>query len=91
MPSALALAFGLVGGFALGLVYFGGLAWTVLSMPTHRRPAALIAGSYLGRMVLLAGGLVLLALVSPVALLAALPGVIGARQLVVRTKGVSRG
>lgn len=80
----LAAVLGFAVGTGLGFAYFGGLAWTVQSMPTHRRPALLVAGSYLARMVLLAVGLVALAVTSPVALLAALPGLIAARMLIVR-------
>lgn len=75
---------GLVVGFGLGIVYFASLAWTVRSMPDHRQPALLIAGSYLARVGLLAVGLVALAMASPLALVVALPALIAARFAVIR-------
>jgi F1F0 ATPase subunit 2 len=41
---------GIPAGAALGLLYFGGLWWTLKRLPAARRPAALALGSYAGRL-----------------------------------------
>lgn len=44
--------FALVAGLAMGVVYFGGLWWTVRRMPTVRHPWALYGASLVGRIML---------------------------------------
>lgn len=44
------LVTGALGGAALGALYFGGLWLTLRRVETARRPAALVAGSYLARL-----------------------------------------
>lgn len=48
---AMRLAIGLASGLVLGLLFFGGLWWTVRRLPRSSRPVAL----YLGSMVVRAG------------------------------------
>lgn len=43
-------------GVGLGALYFGGLWMTVRALPHSGRPVVLIAGSFLARMALIAGG-----------------------------------
>ena len=71
---------GLVLGAVLGAAFFGGLLLTVRALPDARRPGALAAVSFLGRVAVAAGGL----LVAARAGLGALAGATGA-MLLVRT------
>ena len=52
---------GVVGGVALGLVYFGGLWMTVRRVADSEHPARLVMLSFLGRSLFLFGGFALLA------------------------------
>lgn len=47
-PFLFFLAF--IGGFGLGVFYFGGLWWTVRRIPAVRHPALLSLGSLFGRL-----------------------------------------
>lgn len=88
MDSAVfAAVLGALAGFALGIGYFGALAWTTQRLVRTSRPAGLMLASLVARMGLLALGLVTLARLSPWALGAAVPGVIAARLLLVRRFG----
>lgn len=82
-----ALVLGALAGFALGLGYFGSLAWTTQRLVRTSRPASLMMASLFARMVLLGLGLVIVARLSPWALGAAVPGLIVARLLLVRRFG----
>jgi len=48
-------------GMALGLLYFGGLWWTLRHLPGMRRPVLLTVGSFLLRTALVVAGLCLVA------------------------------
>lgn len=43
------LAVGLLAGFVAGVLFFGGLRWTVTKLTAVRRPALLAAGSFIAR------------------------------------------
>jgi len=45
-----------VAGLGLGLFYFGGLWLTIRRLPTCRRPAPMLIGSYVGRTALVLVG-----------------------------------
>ncbi len=79
---ALQAILGLGGGLLLGLAHFASLGWTTRCCLTGRALRALAL--QLGRFALLAGVLVLLAGLGAPALLAALPGLLLARALVLR-------
>ena len=75
------LAIGFLAGLVLGAAFFGGLWWTARRFVLSSRGAGLIAISYIGRLVLLAVGLVLLARIDAALLVGSLPGLIIARLL----------
>ena len=77
--SALALLLGLLAGVALGLVYFGGLWWTVRRVPSWRRPERALLASFVVRALLVLPAFVVLALQGPGPLVAALAGFLVAR------------
>jgi F1F0 ATPase subunit 2 len=78
------IAIGLVGGGVAGAAFFGGLAVTVRHLPTSRRPAALVLGSLIGRLLVVGAVLVGLAGLGAPALLAGLGALIVVRTLLVR-------
>jgi F1F0 ATPase subunit 2 len=51
------LGLALLGGFGLGLVFFGGLLWTLHRLPRSSRPALLFVGSLAARAGVVAFGL----------------------------------
>ncbi|QDU39035.1 N-ATPase, AtpR subunit [Maioricimonas rarisocia] len=55
--SATQFAMAIAGGFGLGMVFFGGLWWTLRRLPDARHPALLVAVSFVVRMVIAVGGL----------------------------------
>lgn len=73
------LLLGLAVGMALGLVYFGGLLWTVRRVPTWRRPGRALLASFIVRALLVLPAFVALALHGPASLAAALVGFVAAR------------
>ncbi|HRQ40485.1 MAG TPA: ATP synthase subunit I [Chloroflexota bacterium] len=75
-----------VGGVA-GSLYFGGLWYTVRQLPTTNRPALLLIGSFLLRLVLLLATLYLLTSAHWSYLLSALVGLLLARTLLIRRWG----
>ena len=91
--SALRVVLAFLGGGLVGLAYFGILWAVVRRIPGARNPALLAAGSFLGRMSLVAAGLVLLMDGSWIRLVAALAGIVTARGLLVRRAraGMPRG
>jgi F1F0 ATPase subunit 2 len=48
---------GFIGGIALGLVFFGGLYWSVNQLPRAKNPGLLMMASMLVRMAILLAGL----------------------------------
>ncbi|MEW4528156.1 MAG: ATP synthase subunit I [Maioricimonas sp. JB045] len=87
--SALQLVAALAGGFALGLVFFGGLWWTVGRLAASRHPALLVAGSFLVRMAIAVGGLYLLMGSDWQRAVAGLAGFLAARWVILRRFAVS--
>ncbi|MEX1286802.1 MAG: ATP synthase subunit I [Acidimicrobiia bacterium] len=77
------LLIGLGAGILAGIVFFGGLRWTVERLPLVRRPGLLISASFLIRTVVLAGVLVLASQGDLVRVVAGLVGVIAARTAIV--------
>lgn len=78
------LLVGFVAGVALGALFFGALWLTVRSIPSASAPVPLAAGSYLVRLCGLGIGLyVVVRLGGAGSLLAALLGVLAARQLII--------
>jgi len=47
----------MLGGLGLGMLFYGGLWWTVSQLPDFRRPALILLGSALLRMGAMLGGL----------------------------------
>lgn len=77
------LVIGIGAGAAVGLVFFGGLRWTIDRLATSRRPRLLVVGSLVVRTVLLVAVLIALADGGFVRVVAALGGVLVARTAVV--------
>jgi len=77
----------LLSGIALGLIYFGGLWWTVRRLSRSTAPALLAIVSLSLRMALLLAGLYLLLQGQWPRLLAALVGVLLARAFLIRKLG----
>jgi len=69
------LVLGFFGGVLLGLVFFGGLYWSVQKLPTVKYPAFLMMASLLLRMAVLLTGLYFLMAGDIKNLLAAVAGV----------------
>lgn len=84
MNEALAALPALAGGFGLGLIFFGGLWWTVRRLPTAANPALLFLGSFLLRTSAVLAGFYFLAAGRWERLLACLVGFIVARLLLVQ-------
>lgn len=90
--SAVALLLGLLAGLALGLVYFGGLLWTVRRLSSWRRPGRALLVSFVVRAALVLPAFVALALRGPGPLVAALAGFLVVRlALQARTAGFGGG
>lgn len=81
---AIAAGGGLLGGMALGALFFGGLWLTVRRLADGRGGGLFAAGSLLARLAMLAAGLVLAARLGPAVLLGCGAGLIGARALALR-------
>jgi len=71
-------------GIGLGAVFFGSLWWTTARMAGSAHPARLITVSYLGRTIVLAIGLLMLARLDGLLLIGSLPGLIMAREALTR-------
>jgi F1F0 ATPase subunit 2 len=91
MNQTLNLALAGVVGLALGVLFFGGLWWTLRKGLESPRPALWLLGSLLARMSLVLVGLYLVSGGHWERLLAGLVGVIGARFLVLRLTGAADG
>ena len=87
MSDAVGLVAALAAGAALGVAFFGGLWLTVRKARQSRRPALLLAGSFVLRMALLLGGLYLIGAHDWRRLLAAAAGIALARTILVRRLG----
>lgn len=87
MSSPMLIAVPLVAGFGLGLLYFGGLWYTLLRLPSTKRPAWLTAGSFLLRTTLAAAAFLWFmdpGLLPPLIMLG---GFVAARYLLTRLLG----
>jgi F1F0 ATPase subunit 2 len=82
------ISLGVIVGTLVGLVHFGGLAWTVRRFVDGGRPGV-VALSLLVRMAVTAAVVIGVALVAPLAVLGIIPGVIAAR--VILTQQARRG
>lgn len=78
------LAVGVLAGLGCGVVFFGGLRWTVSKLDSVRRPAALMISSLLARTAVVTVAIVLTSDSSLVRVVAALGG-----MLIVRTAMVA--
>ncbi len=74
-------------GVLLGLMYFGGLWWTVSAVTRHRVPAWWLAVSFVVRVALLTAGLYFVLLISVWHLAACLMGWLAARMALMRFVG----
>ena len=77
------LAVGAIVGLVSGLVFFGGLRWTVSRLDTARRPAFLVISSLLLRVAVVAGALVVFSDGRLVRVLAGLGGLLAVRTAMV--------
>lgn len=77
------IALGLAVGVPVGLVFFGGLRWTLTRLEDARRPMALMLGSLVVRIAILAAALVGLAGGSLTRVLAAVAGLLVVRTVMV--------
>src|SRR5579872_986266 len=59
MPSGFTFVLVLVGGFVLGIIFYGGLWLTVRALPTSRHAVLLALASFWGRTGLVIGALLL--------------------------------
>ena len=75
------------GGLLLGLLYFAALWWTVRGIPTARRPALLVGGSFLIRALAASAGIVLLSGGQPLPLAVAVAGFLVGRTILIRVVG----
>lgn len=85
--NSIQLLFSFLVGVLIGALYFSGLWYTVRQLPTSRRPALLLIGSYVLRLALFLGAVYLLAGSHWSYLLSALAGVLLARTLLIRRWG----
>lgn len=82
-PGAWLLA--VIGGGAIGALYFGGLWWTVQRVARARHPGLLVAASYLMRTTIAAAALLAVASGEAGRVLAALAGFLLVRAVLVRS------
>jgi F1F0 ATPase subunit 2 len=59
MPRPITFALILLAGFGLGLLFYGGLWFTIRALPNSRHPAMLALGSFWGRSALVIAGFIL--------------------------------
>ena len=90
MNDWIGIGLSLLGGAALGLLYFGGLWWTVLRLRDANRPLALYLASLGIRIAICLLSLSAMLQVGVVYMLAALVGFFVARLALVRGLGFSR-
>ena len=84
LAATVMLVAGAAAGAAVGLVFFGGLWWTSRRLTETGRPALLVSLSLLGRLLLVAVVLVLLARVGALLLLGAVAGLLAMRLVLTR-------
>ncbi len=77
------IAVGALVGLVAGLVFFGGLRWTVSRLDTARRPAVLVVSSLLVRVAVVAGAFVVFSGGSLTRVLVGLGGLLVVRTLMV--------
>lgn len=83
MNDMTALMLALLAGISLGLMFFGGLWWTVQKGAVSRRPALLFLVSFIVRMGLALGGFYLMSFGHWSRLLSCLTGFVAARALTI--------
>lgn len=83
ISEGIVLVAGLISGCVLGLIYFGGLWWTVRQLPSSRHPGSLAIGSLVARLGILATGLFVVAQFGPAALLMSGLGLLLIRQFMI--------
>jgi F1F0 ATPase subunit 2 len=84
MPGTLTLTLLLLGGLALGIVFFGGLWLTVRALPSARYPTALAIASFWGRTALVVAAFTCAFTHGWQSVLACLLGFVAARLLMAR-------
>lgn len=82
---AVLLTLGALGGTAAGAAFFGGLWWTSRRLTDGSSSVAALALSFVLRMLVLGGVLIVLARLDPLLLVGALPGLLAARMVWIRS------
>jgi F1F0 ATPase subunit 2 len=85
------LGLGLFSGLVLGLIYFGGLWWTLERLPRRPRPKLWLANSYILRVAITLTGFFFIMRQSVVSLFFCLFGFFFMRWLLVRRFGPDQG
>jgi F1F0 ATPase subunit 2 len=80
----------LVAGAAAGVLYFGGLWWTVRRLPRSRQPHVLAFASFALRLTAVVGAVVALAFWHWLCALGAMAGLLVARTVMVHRLGPAR-
>ncbi|QJT10777.1 ATP synthase subunit I [Oceanidesulfovibrio marinus] len=83
LPAPLALAAGIV----VGIVFFGGLWWTVKQLPGAKNPVLLMLSSALGRFFVALAGFLAATAGKPLTSILWVAGFIGSRLVISRTLG----
>lgn len=81
------VALGLVAGVAAGLLYFGGLWWTVRRVVTSPRPHLLTLGSFFVRTAVVIGVVILIARMHWVPVATFMAAFVGTRMVMVHRLG----
>jgi len=79
------MVFGFIGGIFLGIIFFGGLYWSVNKLPKVKHPALLMVISVLIRMIVLISGIYFLSGNDIKRILSTLGGVILVRIIMIFT------
>lgn len=87
----LILGLGLFSGLVLGLLYFGGLWWTLEQLPRRSRPKLWLTQSYILRVAIALTGFYFIMRQSVVALFFCLFGFFFMRWILLRKLGVDQG
>jgi F1F0 ATPase subunit 2 len=82
------VALGFAAGVSIGASYFLGLWWTVRRATRSSRPTPLLLASFVVRLTLALGLLLVVVRLGPLSLVAALLGFLAARVLLTRTLGI---
>ena len=83
MQTVAMISVGVAIGTLVGLMHFGGLAWTVRRLAEGGH-AGVLALSFMIRMAVTAGVVIAVAVLAPLAALGIIPGVIAARVMLTR-------